>query len=76
MQEGTKLVCRKTLIHIIKGKAYRRQRKAPKRRKNITVRRDPVSSFLCVRRPFAAPTQFSQGLFLAWELISSLSLPL
>ena len=29
MQEGRKLVCRKTLIHINKGKAYRRQGKAP-----------------------------------------------
>ena len=55
MQEGTKLVCRKTLIHINKGKAYRRQGKAPKRRKNISVRRVPVWSFLCVRRPFCCP---------------------
>ena len=29
MQEGTKLVCRKTLIHTKKGKAYGRQGKAP-----------------------------------------------
>ena len=29
MQEGTKLVCRKTLIHTKKGKAYGRQWRAP-----------------------------------------------
>ena len=29
MQEGTKLVCRKTLILTNKGKAYGRQGKAP-----------------------------------------------
>ena len=34
MQQGTKLVCRKTLIHISKGKAYGRQGKAPKGPKN------------------------------------------
>ena len=31
MEEGTKLVCRKTLIHINKGKAHGRQGKAPTR---------------------------------------------
>ena len=29
MQDGTKLVCRKTLIHNNKGKGYGRQGKAP-----------------------------------------------
>jgi len=34
MEEGTKLVCRKTLMHINKGKAHGRKGKAPNRHKN------------------------------------------